>query len=215
MYAILKVSNLSLLFGPTDWSHGAFADELRKLGLNVSLSTDPPAEYLDLGDIRVVPVNDQMPSYDPDLQTVVPTSHIYEDRIEYTYTIAELPIDQVRAFYVEKLNTIRKEKEAGGVIVDGLSVSTLSEHRAKMLEAQTAIAITGREYINFNYGAGYTLVPASQVTAIVKVVADHPQKCYDAAAVHVAAISKLKTAAEIKSYFVDGEVPKAYAGWPS
>ena len=176
------------------------------------------AEYPAAGDLSSEParnalglylVREEPPAYDPRTHTlafdgVELVAGIYHAR----YTLAPLPVEQVRADLMDAATSKRWDVMTGGVTLPGgISVGTTTDDQNRVTSVIANAQLAGVESMDFKAQGGWVTLSLDQVRGIAAAVALHVHACYAAERAHHVAIAAASEA-ELYGYDIN-------AGWPS
>ncbi|MFN8727014.1 MAG: DUF4376 domain-containing protein [Rhodospirillales bacterium] len=164
-----------------------------------------PADWLggmteeERADLGLAPVP-EAPDYDPRFQSCVETE-------PGVYTLADMPVADVRAAKLAELSARRYAKEIAGVSIGGLAVSTDRESQALITGAALAATLDAAYTVDWKTPAGFVTLSAVQLLGVAQAVRAHVQACFSAERAKSEAIAALDTAAAVLAYDLE-------AGWP-
>lgn len=148
-------------------------------------------------------IADNPPSFDPATQTRTESVSIPVDATEVPYTVSDISIGTLRAKWKAELAAIRYAKEVGGIVLNGVPISTDRQDQAMVTGAMVAFSSGAVSEIKWKSAAGFVTLDATAFGAVAGAVAGHIQACFANEAV---------LSAEIDSA---SEKPDLNGGWPS
>ena len=154
-------------------------------------------------------VHEQPPAYDPLTHTlaldgVELVGGVYQAR----YTLAPLPVEQVRADLMDAATSKRWDVMTGGVTLPGgISVGTTIDDQNRVTSVIANAQLAGVESMDFKAESGWVTLSLDQVRGIAAAVALHVHACYAAERAHHVAIAAASDA-DLYSYDIN-------AGWPA
>ena len=167
------------------------------------LSTEPARNALGL-----YLVHEQPPAYDPLTHTlaldgVELVGGIYNAR----YTLAPLPVEQVRADLVLAATAKRWDVMTGSITLPGgIQVGTTIDDQNRVTSVIANAQLAGVESMAFKAESGWVTLSIDQVRGIAAAVALHVHSCYAAERAHHEAIAAASDA-ELYGYDIN-------TGWP-
>ena len=176
------------------------------------------AAYPDAGDLSTEParntlglylVHEQPPAYDPLTHTLALDGvELVEGIYHARYTLAPLPIEQVRADLMDAATSKRWDVMTGGVTLPGgISVGTTIDDQNRVTSVIANAQLAGVESMDFKAQSGWVTLSLDQVRGIAAAVALHVHACYAAERAHHVAIAAASDA-ELYGYDIN-------AGWPA
>jgi len=168
------------------------------------LSTEPARNALGLYLVREAP-----PAYDTRTHTLAFDGvELVEGVYHARYTLASLPVDQVRADLMDAATSKRWDVMTGGVTLPGgISVDTTIDDQNRITSVIANAQMAGVESMDFKAQSGWVTLSLDQVRGIAAAVALHVHACYAAERAHHVAIA---AASETELYGYD-----INTGWPS
>ena len=176
------------------------------------------AAYPDAGDLSTEParnalglylVREEPPGYDHRTHTLaLDRVELVEGVYHARYTLAPLPVEQVRADLMDAATSKRWDVMTGGVTLPGgISVGTTIDDQNRITSVIANAQLAGVESMDFKAQSGWVTLSLDQVRGIAAAVALHVHACYAAERAHHVAIAAASDA-ELYSYDIN-------AGWPS
>ena len=168
------------------------------------LDTEPDRNALGLYLVR-----EDQPAYDPRTHTLTLDGvELVEGIYHARYTLAPLPVDQVRADLMDAATSKRWDVMTGGVTLPGgISVGTTIDDQNRVTSVIANAQLAGVESMDFKAQSGWVTLSLDQVRGIAAAVALHVHACYAAERAHHEAIAAASEA-ELMAYDIN-------AGWPS
>ena len=168
------------------------------------LSTEPARNALGLYLVR-----EQQPDYDQRTHTLTLDGvEMVEGIYHARYTLAPLPVDQVRADLMDAATSKRWDVMTGGLTLPGgISVGTTIDDQNRITSVIANAQLAGVESMDFKAQSGWVTLSLDQVRGIAAAVALHVHACYAAERAHHVAIAAASEA-ELYGYDIN-------AGWPS
>ena len=124
------------------------------------------------------------------------------------YTLASLPVDQVRADLMDAATSKRWDVMTGGVTLPGgISVGTTVDDQNRVTSVIANAQLAGVESMDFKAESGWVTLSLDQVRGIAAAVALHVHACYAAERAHHEAIAAASDA-ELFGYDIN-------EGWPA
>ena len=175
------------------------------------------AAYPDAGDLSTEParnalglylVHEQPPSYDPLTHTLALDGVEFVEGIYHArYTLAPLPVEQVRADLMDAATSKRWDVMTGGVTLPGgISVGTTIDDQNRVTSVIANAQLAGVESMDFKAESGWVTLSLDQVRGIAAAVALHVHACYASERAHHEAIAAASDA-ELFGYDIN-------EGWP-
>ena len=154
-------------------------------------------------------VREQPPAYDPRAhQLALDGVELVEGIYHARYTLAQRPVDQVRADLMDAATSKRWDVMTGGVTLPGgISVGTTIDDQNRVTSVIANAQLAGVESMDFKAESGWVTLSLDQVRGIAAAVALHVHACYAAERAHHEAIAAASDA-ELSGYDIN-------AGWPS
>ena len=154
-------------------------------------------------------VREAQPSYDPRTNTLALDGvELVEGIYHARYTLAPLPVEQVRADLMDAATSKRWDVMTGGVTLPGgISVGTTIDDQNRVTSVIANAQLAGVESMDFKAQSGWVTLSLDQVRGIAAAVALHVHACYSAERQHHVAIAAA-TDAELYGYDIN-------AGWPA
>jgi len=176
------------------------------------------AAYPDAGDLSTEPARNAMglylvreapPAYDPRTHTLAFDGVELVDGIYHArYTLAPLPVDQVRADLMDAATSKRWDVMTGGVTLPGgISVGTTIDDQNRVTSVIANAQMAGVESMDFKAQSGWVTLSLDQVRGIAAAVALHVHACYAAERAHHEAIAAASET-ELMAYDIN-------TGWPA
>ncbi len=176
------------------------------------------AAYPDAGDLSTEPARNAMglylvreapPAYDPRTHTLAFDGVELVDGIYHArYTLAPLPVDQVRADLMDAATSKRWDVMTGGVTLPGgISVGTTIDDQNRITSVIANAQMAGVESMDFKAQSGWVTLSLDQVRGIAAAVALHVHACYAAERAHHEAIAAASET-ELMAYDIN-------TGWPA
>ena len=190
-------ANTSAIYGSHDQLLAAYPDA-------GDLSTEPARNALGLYLVR-----EQPPAYDPRAhQLALDGVELVEGVYHARYTLAPLPVDQVRADLMDAATSKRWDVMTGGVTLPGgISVGTTIDDQNRVTSVIANAQLAGVESMDFKAQSGWVTLSLDQVRGIAAAVALHVHACYAAERAHHEAIAAASET-ELMAYDIN-------TGWPA
>ena len=168
------------------------------------LSTEPARNALGLYLVR-----EQPPAYDQRTHTLTLDGvELVEGDYRARYTLAPLPVEQVRADLMDAATSKRWDVMTGGVTMPGgISVGTTIDDQNRVTSVIANAQLAGVESMDFKAESGWVTLSLDQVRGIAAAVALHVHACYAAERAHHVAIAAASDA-DLYGYDIN-------TGWPS
>ena len=154
-------------------------------------------------------VREQPPAYDPRTHTLAFDGvELVEGIYHARYTLAPLPVEQVRADLVLAATAKRWDVMTGGVTLPGgISVGTTIDDQNRITSVIANAQMAGVESMDFKAQSGWVTLSLDQVRGIAAAVALHVHACYAAERAHHDAIAAASET-ELMAYDIN-------TGWPA
>ena len=176
------------------------------------------AAYPDAGDLSTEParnalglylVREEPPAYDQRTHTLTLDGvELVEGDYRARYTLAPLPVEQVRADLMDAATSKRWDVMTGGVTMPGgISVGTTIDDQNRVTSVIANAQLAGVESMDFKAESGWVTLSLDQVRGIAAAVALHVHACYAAERAHHVAIAAASDA-DLYGYDIN-------TGWPS
>ena len=176
------------------------------------------ADYPDAGPLDNEPdrnalglylVREAQPSYDPRAhQLALDGVELVEGIYHARYTLAPLPVDQVRADLMAAVSAKRWAVETGGLTLPGgATVGTTIDDQNRITSVIANAQLAGVASVDFKAQSGWVTLSLTQMQGIAAAIALHVQACFSAERTHHEAIAAASDA-ELYSYDIN-------AGWPA
>ena len=151
----------------------------------------------------------EQPDYDPLTHTLAFAGvELAEGVYRARYTLAPLPVDQVRADLMDAATSKRWDVMTGGVTLPGgISVGTTIDDQNRVTSVIANAQLAGVESMDFKAQSGWVTLSLDQVRGIAAAVALHVHACYAAERAHHDAIAAASET-DLMAYDIN-------AGWPS
>ena len=168
------------------------------------LSTEPARNALGLHLVR-----EQPPAHDPRTHTLALDGvELVEGIYHARYTLAPLPVEQVRADLMDAATSKRWDVMTGGVTLPGgISVGTTIDDQNRVTSVIANAQLAGVESMDFKAQSGWVTLSLDQVRGIAAAVAMHVHACYSAERQHHEAIAAASET-ELMVYDIN-------TGWPA
>jgi hypothetical protein len=168
-----------------------------------ALDNEPDRNALGLYLVREAP-----PVYDPLTHTLALDGvELVEGIYHARYTLAPLPVDQVRADLMDAATSKRWDVMTGGVTLPGgISVGTTIDDQNRVTSVIANAQLAGVESMDFKAQSGWVTLSLDQVRGIAAAVALHVHACYAAERAHHVAIAAASET-ELMAYDIN-------EGWP-
>ena len=154
-------------------------------------------------------LHEKPPAYDPRTHTLALDGvELVEGIYHARYTLAQRPVDQVRADLMDAATSKRWDVMTGGVTLPGgISVGTTIDDQNRVTSVIANAQLAGVESMDFKAQSGWVTLSLDQVRGIAAAVALHVHACYAAERAHHEAIAAASDA-ELYGYDIN-------TGWPS
>ena len=154
-------------------------------------------------------LHEQPPTYDPLTQTLVFDGvELVGGAYHARYTLAPLPVEQVRADLMDAATSKRWDVMTGGITLPGgISVGTTIDDQNRVTSVIANAQLAGVESMDFKAESGWVTLSLDQVRGIAAAVALHVHACYAAERAHHEAIAAASDA-DLYGYDIN-------TGWPS
>ena len=154
-------------------------------------------------------LHEQPPAYDPLTHTLeFDGVELVEGIYHARYTLAPLPVEQVRADLMDAATSKRWDVMTGGVTLPGgIKVGTTIDDQNRVTSVIANAQLAGVESMDFKAQSGWVTLSLDQVRGIAAAVALHVHACYAAERAHHEAIAAASDA-ELYGYDIN-------AGWPA
>ena len=154
-------------------------------------------------------LHEQPPAYDPRTHTLTFDGvELVEGIYHARYTLAPLPVEQVRADLMDAATSKRWDVMTGGVTLPGgISVGTTIDDQNRVTSVIANAQLAGVESMDFKAQSGWVTLSLDQVRGIAAAVALHVHACYAAERAHHVAIAAASEA-ELRAYDIN-------TGWPA
>lgn len=168
------------------------------------LDTEPDRNALGLYLVREAP-----PSYDPRTHTLALDGvELVEGVCHARYTLAPLPVEQVRADLMAAVSAKRWAVETGGLTLPGgATVGTTIDDQNRITSVIANAQLAGVASVNFKAQSGWVTLSLEHMRGIAAAIALHVQACFSAERAHHEAIAAASNA-ELYGYDIN-------AGWPA
>ena len=169
-----------------------------------ALDNEPDRNALGLYLVREAP-----PAYDPLTHTLALDGvELVEGAYHARYTLAPLPIDQVRADLMAAVSAKRWAVETGGITLPGGAVvGTTIDDQNRITSVIANAQLAGVTSVDFKAQSGWVTLSLDHMRGIAGAIALHVQACFSAERAHHEAIAAASDA-DLMAYDVN-------AGWPS
>ncbi len=154
-------------------------------------------------------LHERPPAYDPLTQTLVFDGvELVGGAYHARYTLAPLPVDQVRADLMAAVSAKRWAAETGGLTLPGgATVGTTIDDQNRITSVIANAQLAGVASVDFKAQSGWVTLSLTQMQGIAAAIALHVQACFSAERTHHEAIAAASDA-ELYSYDIN-------AGWPA
>ena len=154
-------------------------------------------------------VREEPPAYDQRTHTLTLDGvELVEGIYHARYTLAPLPVEQVRAGLMDAATSKRWDVMTGGVTLPGgISVGTTIDDQNRVTSVIANAQLAGVESMDFKAESGWVTLSLDQVRGIAAAVALHVHACYAAERAHHDAVA---AANDVELYDYD-----INTGWPS
>ena len=154
-------------------------------------------------------LHEQPPAYDPRTHTLALDGvELVEGIYHARYTLAPLPVEQVRADLMDAATSKRWDVMTGGVTLPGgISVGTTIDDQNRVTSVIANAQLAGVESMDFKAESGWVTLSLDQVRGIAAAVAIHVHACYAAERAHHNAIAAASET-ELMAYDIN-------TGWPA
>lgn len=169
-----------------------------------ALDNEPDRNALGLYLVREAP-----PAYDPLTHTLALDGvELVEGIYHARYTLAPLPVDQVRADLMAAVSAKRWAVETGGLTLPGgATVGTTIDDQNRITSVIANAQLAGVASVDFKAQSGWVTLSLEHMRGIAAAIALHVQACFSAERAHHEAIAAA-SAADLYSYDIN-------AGWPA
>ena len=167
------------------------------------LDNEPDRNALGLYLVREAP-----PAYDPLTHTLAFDGVELVDGIYHArYTLAPLPVDQLRADLMAAVSAKRWAVETGGLTLPGgATVGTAVDDQNRITSVIANAQLAGVVSVNFKAQSGWVTLSLEHMRGIAAAIALHVQACFSAERAHHEAIAAASDA-ELFGYDIN-------EGWP-
>ena len=154
-------------------------------------------------------LHEQPPTYDPLTQTLVFDGvELVGGAYHARYTLAPLPVDQVRADLMAAVSAKRWAAETGGLTLPGgATVGTTIDDQNRITSVIANAQLAGVASVDFKAQSGWVTLSLTQMQGIAAAIALHVQACFSAERTHHEAIAAASDA-DLYGYDIN-------AGWPA
>lgn len=153
-------------------------------------------------------LHEQPPAYDPRTHTLALDGvELVGGAYHARYTLAPLPVDQVRADLMAAVSAKRLAVETGGLTLPGgATVGTTIDDQNRITSVIANAQLAGVTSVDFKAQSGWVTLSLTQMQGIAAAIALHVQACFTAERAHHEAIA---AASDADLYGYDINV-----GWP-
>ena len=156
MYAL--INGQELLLGPISFNYrmiNSVLEEELEVDFRVTSQDYQSVPITFTEDIKILPARNDVPEHDPRFQTVSQTSHTITDtEVVFVYTVADKPLEQIKADYKAAVAPERWNKENTTVTVtingNEITVSTSRDNRLSIVSK----LLSGDGPYNFKFNDG-------------------------------------------------------------
>lgn len=122
------------------------------------------------------------------------------------YTVADRPLEEIKAEKLAALADFRWQKETGGFLFNGVTIATDDRSQLKITGARVAAEAAEPGWtVHWKVAPGqFVTLTKADIIAISDAVRAHVQACFDSEAAHAAAINALETAEAVYEYDFTG-----------
>ena len=154
-------------------------------------------------------VREQQPDYDQRTHTLALDGvELVEGIYHARYTLAPLPVEQVRADLMAAVSAKRGAVETGGLTLPGgATVGTTIDDQNRITSVIANAQLAGVASVDFKAQSGWVTLSLEHMRGIAAAIALHVQACFSAERAHNEAIAAASDA-ELYGYDIN-------AGWPS
>lgn len=154
-------------------------------------------------------VREQPPAYDQRTHTLALAGvELVEGIYHARYTLAPLPVDQVRADLMAAVSAKRWAVETGGLALPGGAVvGTTIDDQNRITSVIANAQLAGVASVDFKAQSGWVTLSLEHMRGIAAAIALHVQACFSAERAHHDAIA---AASDVELYGYD-----INAGWPA
>lgn len=154
-------------------------------------------------------VREEPPAYDQRTHTLTLDGvELVEGIYHARYTLAPLPIDQVRADLMAAVSAKRWAVETGGLTLPGgATVGTTIDDQNRITSVIANAQLAGVTSVDFKAQSGWVTLSLEHMRGIAAAIALHVQACFSAERAHHEAIAAASDA-ELYGYDIN-------TGWPS
>ncbi len=154
-------------------------------------------------------VREQQPDYDQRTHTLTLDGvELVEGIYHARYTLAPLPVEQVRADLMAAVSAKRWAAETGGLTLPGgATVGTTIDDQNRITSVIANAQLAGVASVDFKAQSGWVTLSLTQMQGIAAAIALHVQACFSAERAHHEAIAAASDA-ELYGYDIN-------AGWPA
>lgn len=153
-------------------------------------------------------VREEPPAYDQRTHTLTLDGvELVEGIYHARYTLAPLPIDQVRADLMAAVSAKRWAVETGGLTLPGgATVGTTIDDQNRITSVIANAQLAGVTSVDFKAQSGWVTLSLEHMRGIAAAIALHVQACFSAERAHHEAIAAASNA-ELYGYDIN-------TGWP-
>ena len=189
-------ANTNTIYGSHDQLLAAYPDA-------GALDNEPDRNALGLYLVR-----EQQPDYDQRTHTLALDGvELVEGAYHARYTLAPLPVDQVRADLMAAVSAKRWAVETGGLALPGgATVGTTIDEQNRITSVIANAQLGGVVSVNFKAQSGWVTLSLEHMRGIAAAIALHVQACFSAERAHHEAIAAASNA-ELYGYDIN-------TGWP-
>lgn len=128
------------------------------------------------------------------------------------WAVVDIPVDDLLKQRIEELAKIRKAKEVGGLVSDGLQISTDERTWSRLIATEKAMAARYISKVSWKMSDGrFHEVNKSAVGLFIKLVSVHIAACFDAEAKVTAELEAITACAPMAAYDVATKFAEEYA----
>lgn len=197
-----------VIHGPRDWNKRQFEEVLlEECEVEFTLETrnNDNSVIVVSENVKILPVTKMPePNFNGRIERLDgPYWNFTDTTAEMSFTVAELPIEAVRSFFVSIVANARYTKETSGIkqTIQGVEVSVDTARGSRDIFFQAFLSIGETETINWKFPETWLELTKNDLGQIVSAGRNHIQTCFDWENVWVARVTSATTLNEIDALY--------------
>lgn len=176
----------SVIKGPNPWNKLRFEEVLREeceVEYTLETRNDDSLPIIISDTVKILPVVGlPQPEYNPRTQYIHGPFWNFSDTVaEMYYTPEFYTVDNVKAFFMDKVTAHRYVKETSGVkvTIQGTEVSVDTGREARNIFVQAFSTLLDTDTVNWKFPERWLTISKEELGTVISAGRDHIQSCFD------------------------------------